>query len=276
MDSIFEFSDYRDYLKLYYEERKKTHPFFSYQMFGKKLDISPSSLFCVLEKKLHLPVRCAPAAKKCLGLTGRASEYFDLLLAASRTKKAGERERLMKEAFQLKDTQRRSLENDELAYLSQWWTVVLRSFLQINQGKTDLKNIAKSIRPQISESQVRESLELLHKLGFIKKTAHGRVKLSDAHLTIHGADKAKAIRAFQSQVLDLAKSSLQEVPPQERDVSTLTMAIDDDGFEDIKGMLQEFRRQVQIRIDECPAPSRVVQLNLAMFPVSQDVKEDGV
>lgn len=276
MNSIFEFSDYRDYLKLYYEERKKDYPFFSYQMFGKKLDISPSSLYCILEKKLHLPVRCAPAAKKCLGLTGRASEYFDLLLAASRTKKASERERLMKEAFLLKDTQRRSLKNDELAYLRQWWTVVIRSFLQINQGRTDSKNIAKNIRPQISEDQVRESLELLKKLGFVKKTAHGRVKLSDAHLTIHGAEKAKAIREFQAQVMDLAKASLQEIAPAERDVSTLTMAIDDDCFEDIKGMLQEFRRQVQIRIDECPVPTRVVQLNLSMFPVSQNIKEGDV
>lgn len=273
MNSIFEFSDYRDYLKLYYEEKKKEHPFFSYQMFGKKLDISPSSLFCVLEKKLHLPVRCAPAAKKCLGLTGRASQYFDLLLAASRTKRVKEKERLMAEAFQLKDIQRRALENDELSYLRQWWTVVVRSFLQINQGKVDAENIAKYLRPQVSADQVKDSLTLLKNLGFIRKAAHGRVKLADAHLTIGaGAEKTKAIREFQSQVMTLAKASLEDVPPSERDISTLTMAIDEDCVEDIKGMLQEFRRQIQIRIDECPTPTRVVQLNMAMFPVTQDFK----
>lgn len=272
MDSIFEYLDYRDYLKSYYEERKKKLPLFSYQMFGIKLNISPSYLFHVLEKKRHLPVRCAPATKKCLELTGRASEYFDLLLAASRTKKLKERDELMHKAFLLKDIHRRSIENDELTYLSQWWTVVIRSFLQINQGKTDLKSIANSIRPPISIEQVKESIELLKKLGFVINIGHGRVKLSDSHLTIRGGEKSKAIREFQSQVMNLARSSLQEICPTERDISTLTMAIDEDCFIDIKSMLQEFRRQIQIRIDECPVPTRVMQLNLALFPVSLDHK----
>lgn len=179
----------------------------------------------------------------------------------------------MAEAFQLKDIQRRTLENDELSYLRQWWTVVIRSFLQINQGKVDAENIAKHLRPQVSTDQVKDSLTLLKNLGFIRKAAHGRVKLADAHLTVSaGTEKTKAIREFQAQVMSLAKASLEEVPPKERDISTLTMAIDEDCIEDIKGMLQEFRRQIQIRIDECPTPTRVVQLNMAMFPVTQEFK----
>lgn len=270
---IFDFLDYRDFLKHYYEERKKKFPLFSYQMFGQKLNISASHLFYVLEKKRHLPVRCAPATKKYLELTGRASQYFDLLLAASRTKKLSERDALMNKAFQLKDIQRRSLEKDELTYLRQWWTVAIRSFLQINQGKLDYKGIANSLHPQITQEQVKESIELLKKLGMIVNIAHGRVRLAEAHLTVHGsAEKSKAIREFQSQVMTLAKNSLEEIDPKERDISTLTMAIDEDCFEDIKCMLQEFRRQIQIRIEEVPVPSRVMQLNLSLFPVSQDMK----
>lgn len=272
MNSIFEYLDYRDFLKYYYEERKRKLPLFSYQMFGTKLNISASHLFHVLEKKRHLPVRCTPAAKKCLELTGRASEYFDLLLAASRTKKLKERDELMNKAFQLKDIHRRALEKEELTYLSQWWTVVIRSFLQMNQGRIDLNGIANSIRPQVSIDQVKESIELLKSLGFVVNIGHGRVKLSDSHLTIRGEEKFEAIRQFQSQVMNLAQSSLKDVAPTERDISTLTMAIDEDCFSDIKIMLQEFRRQIQIRIDECPVPSRVMQLNLALFPVSLDVK----
>ena len=272
LGSIFNYLDYRDYLKDYDEERKKKFPLFSYQMFGMKLNISASHLFSVLEKKRHLPVRCVPAAKKILGLSGRTAQYFDLLLAALRTKKLREHDELMSKAFQLRDIHRHSLEKEELTYLHQWWNVVIRSFLQINQGKIDPKGIANNIRPKLSEEQVKESIELLKKIGLVTNIGHGRVKLSDAHLTIGGAEKFKAIREFQSQVMDLAKSSLQEIPPAERDVSTLTMAIDEDCFEDVKCMLQEFRRQIQIRIEEVPVPSRVMQLNLSFFPVSQDMK----
>ena len=50
------------------------------------------------------------------------------------------------------------------------------------------------------------------------------------------------------------------------------MAVDQKGFEDIKKMIQEFRKDVQIRVDKCGKPSRVLQMNLALFPVAFNKK----
>lgn len=272
MDSIFEFTDYRDLLKDYYEARKSKLPLFSYQMMGSKLGLNASQLFHVLQKVRHLPVRCAPMAKDLLGLTGRASEYFDLLLAASRTRAPHKRDELLNKAFMLRDTRRRQLEAKELKYLRQWYTVVVRSFLEVNQGDSNPVKIAQSVIPPISEKQASESLELLHSLGFVKRISSERLALSDSHLTISGAEKAKAIREYQAQVMQIGAQSLERIPPEERDVSTLTMAIDQECVNDFKAMAREFRRQLQNRIEECAKPDRVMQLNMAFFPVAQQRK----
>ena len=68
--------------------------------------------------------------------------------------------------------------------------------------------------------------------------------------------------------------SLSEIPPENRDISTVTMAVDAKGFEDIKNMLKEFRKEIQIRVDKCFVPDRVMQLNLALFPVALNKKKD--
>ena len=99
-----------------------------------------------------------------------------------------------------------------------------------------------------------------------------RYKLSDAHINISGEERAQAIRKFQANVMQIGARSLEVIPPSDRDISTLTMAVDQKGFEDIKNMIQEFRKEVQIRVDKCGKPSRVLQMNLALFPVAFNKK----
>lgn len=276
MNPIFEYQDYRDYLMHYYEERKKSQPLFSYQMFGNILGLNPSGIFHVLEKKRHLPVRCAPKAKEILKLTGRAAEYFDLLLAASRTKKQRSLEELMQKAHLLRGIRQRELAKEELTYVRQWWTVVIRSFMEINQGRTDATAIAQSLIPQITEKQAQDSIALLKSLGFLRRVSSERVELVDAHLNVRGPEKAQAIREFQAQVMQVGARSLENIDPAKRDISTLTMTVDDECFNDIKQMIHEFRDRLQMRVDECTKPQRVMQLNLAFFPVTQDIAEMSI
>lgn len=235
--------------------------------------MNPSGIFHVLEKKRHLPVRCAPKAKEILKLTGRASEYFDLLLAASRTKNQRSHDELMQKAFLLRGIRQRDLAKEELTYLRQWWTVIIRSLMDINQGRTDAAAIAQSLIPPITEKQAKESIALLKSLGFLRKISSERVELVDAHLNIRGPEKAKAIREFQAQVMQVGARSLESIDPKRRDISTLTMSVDEECFEDIKQMIHEFRNQLQIRVNECTKAQRVMQLNLAFFPVTQDIVE---
>jgi hypothetical protein len=50
------------------------------------------------------------------------------------------------------------------------------------------------------------------------------------------------------------------------------MAVDAKGFNDISNMIREFRKELQIRVDKCSVPDRVMQLNLALFPVALNNK----
>ncbi|MCQ2054647.1 MAG: TIGR02147 family protein [Fibrobacter sp.] len=273
MKQIFEYEDYRDYIRDFYLERKKQNARYSYSVLGTTIGLNASHVFCLVEKKRDLPIRCVPAVKKLLGLESRAAAYFDLLLAASRTKSEETRSEIMAKASLLKDIKKRFLETKELEYLSQWWTAVIRAVIEVNQGKIDIKKIANSLEPSISEEQARESIQLLQDLGFIKPINEHRVSLTESHLTIGGEERANAIRNFQAEVMKVGARSLREIPPESRDISTLTMPVDQQCFEDIKKMLQEFRKEVQIRVDKCRHPSRVMQMNLALFPVAFNKKE---
>lgn len=272
MASIYDYTDYRDIIRDFYLEKKQNNSKYSYSVLGMAIGLDASHVFCIVEKKRNLPVRCVPAVKKVLGLTGRASQYFDLLLAASRTKSEKTRAEILEKAILLRDIKRHYLEAKEQKYLSDWWTPVIRALIEVNQGRVNAKEIADTLEPPIGEDKVQESIDLLKDLGFIQPLGNDRVRLSDAHITITGEERAQAIRQFQANVMQIGARSLNTIDPADRDISTLTMAVDQKGFEDIKSMIQEFRKEVQIRVDKCGKPTRVLQMNLALFPVAINKK----
>ena len=270
MMSIFtDMVDYRDLLKAFYDRRKAEMPFYSYRMMGDKLGLDSSYLYRVLQKKQHLPAHAMPVAKEILGLSGREAEYFELLFSAAVTKDKAKKEELMAKAISLQDVKRHSLQAAELKLLENWWIPAVRAYLEINGGVVNIKQMAQDMCPPITEEQAAEAVETLKEIGLVKKLASGKLALCDAHLTVGGPEKKAAVRKFQKQVLSLASDALENIPVEERNISTLTLSVDQACFDDLGEMLKEFRRLVQKRVDSAKNTDRVMQLSMAFFPVAR-------
>lgn len=260
--------DYRDLFSRYYSMQKETMPLYSYRIMGEKLGLDASQLFRILHKDEHLPTRCIPLAKDLLGLAGRAGKFFEILLAASKTRAQSKRKELLDKAFALRDVERQVVGDHELQFFYKWWIPVVHSYLEVCKGRADSDGIASHIIPPITRSQATEALEILKSLGFVKKLSSGRLGLSQTHLTVKGPEKVQAVRSFQKEVLSLAVAALDSIPVEQRDISTLTLAVDAECFADIREMTREYRRQIQKRVEESTAPDRVMQLAMAIFPVA--------
>ena len=87
MKPVYEYLDYRNFLKDFYEEQKSQRGFFSYRYFGDKVGIDPSYLVKVLLKTRHLSLKSVPRICSFCNLSNRESEYFHtlVLFAMART-----------------------------------------------------------------------------------------------------------------------------------------------------------------------------------------------
>jgi uncharacterized protein (TIGR02147 family) len=268
MRSIFEYLDYRDLLKDAFEERKACSPLYSYRMMAEALGQDTSNIFRILQKDAHLPARCQSRAIEYLGLTNRSAEYFVLLIAYARERSTQARHEILEKALALRDVESRQLANKELEFFRDWWIAPIRALLEVVDGRAQPSALAKRIRPEVSEAEVEKTLALLLDLGLVKRASSGRIVLSEAHLNANGKEKAEAVRHYQRQVLALASESIDRFPKEQRDVSTLTLAIDEAAFKELREMMREFRQQVQKRVEETPRPDRVMQLSMAFFPLA--------
>jgi len=268
MKPVFEYLDYRSYLKDAYEERKNESSFYSYRIMAEAFGLFPSNVFRILHGEGHLPARCQSRALEFLGLSGRSAEYFLLLVAYARERSVKAKGEILEKAMTLRDVARRPLEHRELQYFAHWWTSVVRALLETTDGRAVPAELSRCLLPSVPEADVRASLELLTELGLVKKASSGRLLPSQAHLTAGGPAKAQAVRGFQRQILTLASESLERFPPDDRDVSTLTISLDEGAFREIRELVRECRRQIQKRVEECREPDRVLHLAMAFFPAA--------
>lgn len=268
MVPVFDYLDYREFLKDFYESKKAEFPLFSYRVMAQHVGMDASNLFRVLQKDLHLPARCVPQVLEYVELSGRGAEYFQILLAYARTKAKKEKQLILEKALALRDVQRKILEVEELSFLRDWWVVATRCLIEVLDGRANPEAMGNRFRPKVPAAEIRKALDQLHQLGLVKKVSSGRLTLTDAHLTAGGEAHAAAVKAYQKQVLDLAKDSLDRFDREERDVSTLALAVDEEAFKDIRVMLRECRRQIQKRVEDSQRPDRVMQLSMAFHPLA--------
>lgn len=270
MKPVFEYIDYRELLKEAYDERKAALPLYSYRMMAESLEIDGSYLFRILQKDLHLPVRCMPRAVEFLKLSGRSAEYFQMLVAYARERKASARCDILEKALNLRDVERCHLGGGELSFFHDWWIVAVRCLLEVLDGRANPREISERLQPPISEAQAREALDLLLRLGLVRKADSGRLVPAQVHLTADGEDRRLAVQAFQKKILALAGESVDRFPRDRRDISTLSLAVDAQAFSDIREMLRECRRQIQKRVEETTRSDRVMQLAMAFFPLAPE------
>jgi uncharacterized protein (TIGR02147 family) len=154
------------------------------------------------------------------------------------------------------------------AYFSEWHHPAVRELACMPSFLGDFAALARSLRPAITAKQARESVDLLLRLGLLRKTAHGRYVQADGNVQTADELTSFIILRYQKEGIRLADAALESVDPEERDISTFTAGISRECFLAVKKELQAFRRHLSRLVEKDRGADRVYQLNLQFFPLS--------
>jgi uncharacterized protein (TIGR02147 family) len=268
MNSIFEYLDYRDFLKDFYEEKKAQRSFFSYRLFGAKIGLDASYLAKVLIKIRHIADPTIAKITAFCGLTGAEADYFESLVHFVKSKSHKESKALFEKLLSLKGVKSSTLLIHQYSFYQKWYHSAVRSILELFEFNGDYKALAEWLSPPITVKEAKESIRLLENLRLIKKDDRGVFRLTDTAITTGPEWQSLAIQSFQEETIKLSGESLSRHPKEVRDISTVTMNINAKDFEEIRERIKEFRGSIIKYVSEQTSPDRVVQLNIQLFPLS--------
>lgn len=267
MGGNFGYIEYREILKIGYETRKAAQPQFTYKALGDILGLDQGATFRVLNKERHLPARCVSRAIDFLELSGREGEYFVLMTSYARERDKAARRAILHKAIEFRDVQRRRMKEEEISLLRDWWVVAVCSAIEVLGGRAVPEELAARITPTIELAEIQRSIDLLLDLGIAKKVLGGNLRIVDQHLTTDAAEGRVAVAQFQQNIMRLASESVARFPRELRDISTLTISVDEPAFQDVREIIKDCRRRIQKRISNVEQPDRVLQLAFALFPL---------
>jgi uncharacterized protein (TIGR02147 family) len=129
--------------------------------------------------------------------------------------------------------------------------------------------------PNITPLQAERALETLLDLGLLVRGDQGRLEQADALLSTGPETRGLHIVAFHRAMTQRAIESIDLVPAQDRDISSLTLCLSRGGLRTFKERLQRVRRELlELSVLESE-PEQVVQINFQLFPLSRGRRRAG-
>ena len=274
MKAIIEYSDFRQYMRDFYEERKLRHVF-SWREFSKAAGFTSSSYMKVVcDGKSNLSRIGVERTGQAMGLVGFEMDYFRAMVNFGQETDEAKKKAAYAEMLEIARVHKvRVVEGDLFEFYESWRNPVLRELAPLMPGATP-GELAKMCYTDVSAADIKQSLDFLFNSGFLKK--EGENTYSQTETSIKGSPEATklAIRDMHREMAKIAANSL-DLARTERNFSGVTMGISKDSYEQIVKELDECRRKIVSIAAGDKNIDQVYRLNLQLFPLTKKAKEKG-
>jgi uncharacterized protein (TIGR02147 family) len=269
--NIFEYTDYRAYLRDYYVAEKARRPAFSYRYFARRAGhTSPNFLKLVIEGKRNLGPASITAFARALELDAEEASFFAELVAYGQAKSDADKNKHLTRITAARNYRKAGrIEGQLFEYLAHWYLPAIRELVARPDFVEDPKWIARELMPAITAKKAAEGLKVLINLGLVRRMPDGRLERGDPSWTTGPEPSSKIVEAYHHQMLTLATDALPKFSQDERSVSSLVVCVRAKTVAELKRRLTSFQQELLALCDADEEPEVVYQVGMQLFPLSR-------
>lgn len=242
---VLQYTNYRVYLRDYYEYKKKTTAAFSLRFFAEKAGLSSHAhLKLAIDGKRNITKNTATKLIHGLGLENQRAAYFESLVFFNQATTDEDKKIYYAQLIKASPRSRlHKMDKAQLRIFKEWHHSAILEMVGLKDFRPIPDQISKRLRGLITPAQVTESLNLLLELGLLVKTANG-YRQSNPLITTDDEVQDVVVKMYHNQMLSLSNKMLNDLPGAERDVSALTFGIKRSDFVNLKKHLQLMRKEL--------------------------------
>jgi uncharacterized protein (TIGR02147 family) len=274
LEKVFEYDNYRFFLRDYFREMKRLKSCFSHRYFAMHAGFSSSS-FCahVIEGKRNLTSDSMRKVMKGLGLSGKAASYFETLVSYNQAKTIDDREHYFRLLERLrKSTAFYHLHQKQFAYYDEWYYPVIRELATHAKWDGDFAKLGRMVRPAVLPDRAREAVDVLVEVGLLERQVDGSYRQTAQ--TVSAQDVPSAVtRKARKEFILRALEAMERLPAEERHIAGATVAMSDQLYRQVVAKLDELRKEIlEAAMDE-ETVDGVYHINLQAFPLSTRIEQ---
>jgi len=240
--------------------KQARNPAYSLRALARDLEISPTGLSLILNKKRPLTIeRAIPWAAKLQFDESLSKKFIEAITYDSderlnpNNRKSHQLEEKIKYA---------QLQLDQFALISDWYHLAILNLTKLKSFKHDPKWMSKRLGITVEECLL--AIDRLIRLNLLEIIEKKYVRTKNSVSTPTDIP-SEAIRNYHRQNINRAISSIENVAIEERDISSIMMPIDKSKLAEAKKMIRNFRRELALFL-EAEEGDQVYSLNIQLFP----------
>lgn len=270
LKSVFNYTDYRKFLRDYYTWAKANRRGFSHRSFMAKTGMSGPNYFKRVMDGVHdLTDKSIPKFMAALDFTESEANYFRHLVYFNQANTLEEKDRCFNVLMDLKTPHQHTvLEKAQYDYYKDWYNIAIREMLSFFSYQDNALEMGKRLSPAISPKKVKKAIELLLSLGLVEKAADGSIKAASQFVLTNPDVQSLLIPKFHQTMTQLAGEAITRFPKDERYFSSSTVSLSPRTYHEIIELIRGTRKEVLRKVGEDQEPDRVYHLNMQLFPLT--------
>lgn len=269
---IFQYLNYRSFLKDHYALKKKQLPSYSYRLFNSKANLrSPSYYKLVCEGKCDLTEQSIAKFIKGLNLNQKEGLFFRTLVYFNQAQSNKDKSLYYNQLCHFKEYNKiHNLTSDQYDLFYNWFNLAIYEMSKLKNFQDNAQWVINRLREPISSEEAETSIKLLKKLGLLVQDPKTlKYKAVTANLTTDPEVMSIAVFKHHTTMIGKSIDSLSKDHHSVRDVSSITVALNEKTFSEAKGKIQEFRRDLNVLLSKSKDNDRVYQMNFQIFPLTK-------
>ncbi len=263
------YSNYKTYFEDLFEIAKSELEKYSYVKFAEDLNLGATNIvFTIIKGKRKLMFKHVREVSDALGFDAGERKFFASLVRLQNSNNISERINDYDALLDVAESrQKEEQSKDAILFFSAWHHVLVFEALELFPEGATPQELVKAFRVPISTSDARDSLALLTHMGVLEMR-DGTYFKKQKNLSTGASVPGYGVVRFHLKMLELARECLSsEFSSDERNVSSVTLAVSDKGAQRIRETLEEFRQKIFSIAEEDAQPEKVIQVNFQAFPI---------
>jgi len=241
-----------EFLIMQYNLRRAKNRRYSQRAFAKLLEINSGRLSQYFVGDRPITNAAAQKMARQLELDSEQTSYFLYLVGLDKKSK---------DPYKL-----RILQDDELAMIVEWYHFAVLSLISTSDFQFDYNWIGNRLR--ISPAFAEASVQRLERLNFIK-IKNNKIEVTKGAVSTMGDIPNEFLRLSHKDMFRHMADTLSAEGVERRDLSSITLAIDDRKLPEAKKLIKNFRRKIADFLSK-GSRNQVYALNIQLFPLSHE------
>jgi uncharacterized protein (TIGR02147 family) len=274
--TIFQYDDYRDFLKDLYQDLKARDRKYSFRYFSKLAGFKSSSVLkMIIDGKRNMGSGTVDQFASALKLSEEETAFFKILVQFNQAKPGEEKQSYAQAMLHFNDFKKHyPLSEAQFNFYARWYTPVIWELVGVRGFKNDAEWIARKIKSKITTAEIKQALSDLVKLGLLERTKTGKLKKTTMNVVITTQVGSSAMAQWHYDMIKRGADSIQSIPRDQRDITSVTCSMSLTTVEKIKEKVRKFRKELVEMTAQEPSPTMVYQLNFQLFPHTE-IEDDG-